>query len=398
MSSKYRGCRRPDKNGKTPQKLHTASDIVSQFKADVKCINFKEQSAKLKELFDNTEYSVQTHLDIRPPEPYTRGIGVYIRVEIFKEYTILICLNKLNIEEYLKYKINCDGYSGDELAIDIINVLSNNNINPSDNVTKLLDIDKEVTDNIYEQLREIKNKVETSMEVNKEFKKWIEEELPGEINMPLLIHDEFHLRMPQKDRKIYGPIAGIRLYSSQGINSKQMNLPEFIENVLPEIKKSKKSNEDSINALVYKLNFSGKMKKNAQSIKILDLEKWLNNASKWTATINIQLVSSMFEDSDCNSDIFPFEYNINYETGYIVNTELEIPYVNDPDLDDDKYEHKYITGGPYIFTEKYTDCSIGLDDNEHRIFVNPYKSSDIEFLKKIKKLQDLIPHFRFNIA
>ena len=363
---------------------------VSDREALITCVNLAFVFAQLTESFQNTDYTFTLDIDIQGPALYNPGHDIFAHVRMVSPSTTLTFLSTFTILQYIRLKIN---YYEERLVDVFINaIIANTDLQSSDNVTGLLFISPEDIDNICQQLVEVRDNQPTYMRNSLDFRTWLNQ-LRDHINLPLSLIG--HLPFPEVDRKQFGPIVGIEILFSLGSNFEQMNLPDFIHHVLPEILAS---DEDIIYVRVWKLTFSGKMRKHTQSIPISQIEQWLTNASKWSNTINVQLVSGMFEDED-DLITFPFpSITINYESVHVIKFEFGTPddvtFIVEVNGCGSVSEVGYIIGGPYTFPLSYMICYIG-DDGEH---LSKILNTNCLIREHLQNIQEIIKTLQFTIS
>lgn len=364
---------------------------VSDQYAIITCVNLPFVFAQLTEYFQNTDYTFTLDVEIYGPALYNPGHDIFVRVRMVTRCTTLTFLYTFTILEYIRLKIN---YYEARLVDVFINAISNNtDLESLDNVTELLFLSDEVINNICQQLIEVRNNQPTYMRNSLDFRAWLND-LRDNINLP--INSIGHLPFPEVARREFGPLAGIQILFSLGTNFQQMNLQNFIHNVLPEILAS---DEDIIYIRVWKLTFSGKMRKHTQSIHISKLEQWINNASKWSNTINVQLVYGMLEDED-DLITFPFpSIIVEHESVYVIKFELgtpdEVTFIVEVNGCNSVSEVGYKIGGPYIFPLSYMVCYIGDDGESLSEILN---SNNCLIRDELRDIQEIIKTLQFTIS
>lgn len=380
-------------NAQSSNGYHRALQLgeVSDRFAIITCANLAFVFAQLTEYFQNTDYTFTLDVEIHGPALYDPGHDIFVRVRLVRRRTTLIFLNTFTILEYIRLKIN---YYEARLVDVFINAISDNtDLESLDNVTELIFLSDEVIDNICQQLIEVRENQPTYMRNSLDFRTWLNQ-LRDDINLPL--NSIGHLPFPEVARKQFGPIAGIQILFSLGSNFEQMNLLDFIHNVLPEIIAS---DEDIIYVRVWKLTFSGKMRKHTQSIHISKLEQWLHNASKWSNTINVQLVSGMLEDED-DLITFPFpSIIVEHESVYVIKFELgtpdEVTFTVEVNGCNSVSEVGYKIGGPYTFPLSYMVCYIGDNGESLSEILN---SNNCLIRDELRDIQEIIKTLQFTIS
>ena len=141
------------------------------------------------------------------------------------------------------------------------------------------------------------------------------------------------------------------------------------------------------------------MRKHTQSIHISKLEQWFRNASKWSNTINVQLISGILEDED-DLITFPFpSIIVEHESVYVIKFELgtpdEVTFTVEVNGCNSVSEVGYKIGGPYTFPLSYMVCYIGDNGESLSEILN---SNNCLIRDELRDIQEIIKTLRFTIS